>query len=85
MTQTTDSTFMGYSHEDLHATFHAICDPADWRAPIDAVVSPEHCAVAIAAVIYKTATEPKAAYLDTSFGMMVRVTSEGYREGPAGP
>lgn len=75
--------FKGYAIDDLRKVFDQVCDPDDWRAPI-AVWMPGGVVMAVVAAIeFMTATHPRVD-LDVN-RMRYLVTSEGYRNGPAGP
>lgn len=76
------STHRGFSAEALRAQFDRICDPADWKGPIGVWVPGEAVLLTVAAVEFMTATTPRVE-LDVA-RMRYRVTSEGYRRGPAG-
>lgn len=80
---TPDGRYKGYTSEELHKVFDQICDPEDWRAPIAVWVVGESVKVVVAAIEFMTATNPRVE-LDTC-RMRYLITSEGYRNGPAGP
>lgn len=75
--------YCGFSFEAMEPAFAAVQDKSDWRNPIDARVSGEQVHVTCVAIAFYTATEPVVEY-DREIGDF-RVTSEGYRMGPAGP
>lgn len=68
----------------LKAAFNSVCDPDDWKAPIDAFVPIELLDRDLVerAIIHFTATTPT--FAENGSGD-VHVTAAGYREGPAGP
>ncbi len=75
-----------FSQTQLSAAFDLLCDPSDWRAPIDALVPATGVELAIAAIEHFTATTPKVGLARYPVGLKVwRVSSVGYRAGPAGP
>lgn len=70
----------------LKSTFDRLADPDDWRGPIDATIEAEFRREVEAAVIFYTATVPTFEPAGTRGKVkLVRVRSEGYRMGPAGP
>ena len=81
----TATDFMGYPANDLRDAFNVLHDPADWRAPIDVYVDPRSAQFAVASIVFMTATKPIKTLVETPNGYRVRVQSEGYRNGPAGP
>ncbi len=72
-----------YRIDDLRATFDAVCDAGDWKAPIAAWVTGEAVLTVCEAIRFFTATEPRVELNVKT--MRYLVTSEGYRAGPAGP
>jgi hypothetical protein len=72
----------GFTQEQLNAAFNALHDPADWRAPIKAVVHVNLLELSVRAIRFFTATEPHARVLENG---AIELTSVGYRMGPAGP
>ena len=81
----TATDFLGYQADDLRSAFRVLHDPEDWRAPIDVFVDPASAQLAVASIIFMTATDPIKTLVETPNGYRVRVQSEGYRNGPAGP
>jgi hypothetical protein len=80
--------YKGYRWSDLKRQIDSVTNPDDWRGPIEVFKAPEHVAITIAAIEFFTATEPKVSPLrDAMTGdiMAFEITSEGYRNGPAGP
>lgn len=66
--------------ELMRFAFAQICDPKDWKGPIDAIV-PWDCAnVYMQAVQFMTAVQPVCERVS---GNMARITCIGYRRGPA--
>ncbi len=75
--------YKGYDIDELKQVFNLVCDPKDWRAPIAVWVSGEAVLPVVAAIEFMTATHPSV-QLDPE-RMKYLITSEGYRNGPAGP
>ncbi len=75
--------YKNYDIDGLRKVFDRVCDPDDWRAPIAVLVSGEAVLSVIAAIEFMTATNPSVS-LNVE-RMKYLVTSEGYRNGPAGP
>lgn len=65
----------------MHRFFSAVCNPSDWKAPIDANVPDADVAETSAAITFMTATE---ATVTSNGDGTSRVQSIGYRRGPAG-
>jgi hypothetical protein len=85
-TVTPSNSFANHSYDavqaHLTAAFDLVCDPTDWRAPIDATVSGDMDLSLLAeAIIHFTGTVPT--FDGTPGGY--RVWAEGYRMGPCGP
>ena len=74
--------YKGYTQKELKTIFDAISDPQDWKAPITCLVNGEAVMPVVASIQFFTATEPKIS-LNVEH-MKYIVTSEGYRNGPAG-
>jgi len=72
----------GYTYGQLREAFTAAHDPKDWKAPISVWVPGEAVMLTVAAIEFYTATNPKV-QLNTET-MRYLITSEGYRQGPAG-
>ena len=68
--------------DELETIFAKVCDPGDWKAPIEVWCRGETVLPICEAIRFFTATEPKVE-LDTT-RMRYLITSEGYRAGPAG-
>lgn len=79
-----DNLTYGYGEEALKKAFGAVCDPDDWRGPISALVKGEAIAVTVAAIQFYTATTPKVETVYKTDTIFFKITSEGYRNGPAG-
>lgn len=73
-----------YTQEQLSDAFDAICDPADWKAPVSAWVSGEGVPLAVAAIQHFTATTPTVSACLNRAPIRYLVESIGYRAGPAG-
>jgi uncharacterized heparinase superfamily protein len=72
--------------------FNQICDPNDWKGPIDAIVPAMQFKVYADSVEFMTGTEAviherdetgRRMY-DTAGNQLFRMTSVGYRAGPCG-
>lgn len=74
-------------HADLLRTaFSHLCDPNDWKAPIDVIVPYESANVYMDAISFMTATTASATRCQTATGTPAfRLRAVGYRAGPAGP
>lgn len=72
---------MKRTQKELDRLFGLVCDPNDWKAPINALIDPDDEDGVEEAIIHFTATIPDF----VPEGDKVRVTAEGYRMGPAGP
>ncbi len=71
-----------YTNEELRKAFDSIADADDWKNPIAAIMPGEYVSIAVASIVFYTATVPKIS-LDVKT-MKYLVTSDGYRAGPAG-
>ena len=85
-----EKVFGPYNHAELQTAFDAVKNPDDWRDKVDAWVEMEKVPVTKAAIAYFTSTEAKEEEARTQHrgiekGVEVRLTSCGYRMGPAGP
>jgi hypothetical protein len=69
----------------LQTAFNQICNPDDWKAPIDALVPWEAANVYMQAVEFMTATTCQCERVKKEGLYYGRLTSIGYRDGPAGP
>lgn len=78
----TSGLYRGLTHQALSDAFDRLCDPADWKAPIDAWVPGELVMVAVCAIEFYTGVTPIIS-LNTDT-MQFRLTCCGYRKGPAG-
>ncbi len=72
----------GYTRPQLSAAFDAVRPPSDWKGTIDGVVKGEDLAITLYAIEFYTAT---TAEVTRATANTWRVTSPGYRAGPAGP
>ena len=73
----------GMTFAELDGVFNSVKDRDDWKAPIDVLVLLRHASAVASAIEFFTATEPK---IETTECLgVLRITSEGYRNGPAGP
>ncbi len=73
----------GYTRAELHAAFNLVCNPDDWKAPIErATVHPTLWPVVAHAVIFFTGTSARVIGVE-DFGRLV-IAFDGYRNGPAG-
>ncbi len=72
----------GFTQMQLHEAFAMIEDKKHWKNPINTVVADHFLPIARAACMFYTVTD-----LDSTPDSegRVRITSIGYREGPAGP
>ena len=76
---------------DAHATlmriaFDQVCDPTDWKGPIDCIVPWAVANVYVEAIKFMTATTPTFERCSGVTGNpSFRLQSVGYRAGPAGP
>lgn len=75
----------GYTQLELLQTFDNICDPIDWKKPIEAIVMGQFLHRVVAAIEFYTATNPTVTPAGKLNRRVFRVKSEGYRQGPAGP
>jgi hypothetical protein len=66
----------------LHEIFRAIENPADWRAPINAIIAANLKDLVAESILFMTATV--ARFTDLGDGRL-QVEADGYRNGPAGP
>lgn len=78
----TTGVYKGFTLEALREAFDHVCDPDDWKAPIDIWLPGDLVPVAVCAIEFYTATSPVIT-LDTD-RMHYRLTAPGYRRGPAG-
>jgi hypothetical protein len=78
----TNQELMNAKRIQLEAVFNKLCDPHDWKAPIDCTCRPEDVNLVREAVVYFTATEPAFSTIEGANVLQVRAL--GYRQGPAG-
>lgn len=72
----------GYTRKQLKHVFDQVCNPADWKGPISAVMTGECVIAAVEAIEFFTATKAEVNLnVET---MLYHVSSIGYRMGPAG-
>jgi hypothetical protein len=64
--------------------FSKVCNPDDWKAPIDSLCHESEREATAKAIIFFTATEPTFTPLQVGPRGWLRVTAKGYRMGPAG-
>lgn len=69
--------------EILKPFFDKVCNPKDWKAPIDACIREEERFRVYEAIQFFTGTQADFTAMDMPIGWL-RVTSIGYRNGPAG-
>jgi hypothetical protein len=69
----------------LHTAFDQICDPNDWKAPIDAMVPIELLGVYLKAVQFMTGESCTGKEVTREGVRYYRLRSIGYRAGRAGP
>ena len=68
--------------EILRAAFGQVCDPDDWRGPIDCLVPEKLASLYHEAIVFMTGTVP--VIHQTESRAVLRLTAIGYRAGPAG-
>ena len=76
----------GFTVTELRRAFDEVADKDDWKAPIDAWIEDHDYNLVLEAIDFMTATMIKV--VDTKIESEVttlRITSVGYRNGPAGP
>ena len=73
---------MNAEKDELTPYFEAVQDRGDWKNPIDGFIREEDIQKTASAIMFFTATT--ASFENTTSPGWVRVTSEGYRRGPAG-
>jgi hypothetical protein len=74
--------------ESYRAAFAQIADKQDWKKAIHALIPQRLAYLYTEAVRFMTATEPRLQLTDIydeEGTLMLRLVSEGYRAGPAGP
>jgi len=65
----------------LRQAFNAVCDPADWKEPIHAVIARKRWELTREAIVFFTATVP---WVVSDLGDLLVIHAVGYRRGPAG-
>lgn len=68
----------------LRFAFDQICDKDDWKEPIDCMVPWEAANIYMQAIVYMTATSARCDFVKKDGREWARLTSVGYRNGPAG-
>lgn len=61
--------------------FDQVCDPNDWKGPIDCVVPYEVANIYMQAIEFMTGVKPAGSMTETG---MYRLRCVGYRAGPCG-
>jgi hypothetical protein len=61
--------------------FDQLCNPKDWKAPVDCTVPVSVAGLAHEAIIFMTGTVPNS---ERQPGGLFRLTAVGYRAGPCG-
>lgn len=69
--------------EIYRKAFDQVCDPADWKGPIDCAVPWDVANVYMQAIEFMTGLKPHSEYV-TGYPAMARLTCIGYRSGPCG-
>lgn len=64
--------------------FDQICDPKDWKGPVDCLVPWDSANVFIQAIEFMTGLRPQAARINHAGRDCYRLTCIGYRAGPCG-
>jgi hypothetical protein len=67
--------------ELLRLAFNAVCNPNDWKAPVDAIVPFEAASMYYDAIVFVTGTTPKS---ERTVDGNMRLMAIGYRAGPCG-
>ena len=85
-----EKVFGPYGHAELLKAFEKVTNPDDWRDKIDTWIPLKDWDITSAAIAYFTSTEAKEEEARTDHkgiekDVEVRITSCGYRMGPAGP
>lgn len=79
---------MQWTRHELDRAFSKLHPPGDWKGPIDATVDHADLAISLEAVEFFTATACQVMPAERDKVRRVsrfRITSPGYRMGPAGP
>lgn len=72
-------------HDIYRATFNHVCDPVDWKAPVDCVVPYDLANLYMQAIEFMTGVKPNAEVARHAvFGRAFRLYCVGYRAGPCG-
>lgn len=64
----------------LRCAFNQVCDPQDWKGPIDCIVPWDGANIYMQAIQFMTGVKPTF----VKIGDNARLTCIGYRAGPAG-
>jgi hypothetical protein len=80
-----ETDYKGFNHEELKKAFEKAINPEDWRAPIHKIIRREDLEVTIAAIEYYTGCEVRVWEPPIDGSPTVKVTADGYRNGPCGP
>lgn len=67
------------SFDILRDTFNLICDPADWKGPIDCIVPCWMLGVVNEAIKFMTASQPIAYMVPGRSDDVIQVKAAGYR------
>lgn len=63
--------------------FDQVCDPVDWKAPIDCEVPWDVANLYMQAIEFMTGLKPNSEYV-CGYPALARLTCIGYRAGPCG-
>lgn len=74
----------GAYSELLRLAFDQICNKDDWKAPIDCMVPWDAASIYMQAIAFMTATTATCVRVERDGHLWARLTSIGYRNGPAG-
>ena len=72
---------MKNKQENLKKAFNKVCNPDDWKAPINAVILKKDLELTREAIIHFTATVPRVNEINATHAQVI---ASGYRMGPAG-
>lgn len=72
-------------HADLlRVAFNQVCDPEDWKGPIDCIVPYDSANIYMQAIEFMTGVKPHHENVVVNCERMFRLTCCGYRAGPCG-
>lgn len=82
-------------YELMNLAFDHVCDPKNWKAPIDALVPAQYVKIYVDAVKHMTSTDCEVFHIQDEVPIFVsnvwgrsiqmyRIKSIGYQAGPAG-